>query len=321
MARQLLPSSFIWGAVQDSSEFFSHLIDSTMEEEKSSENLVKLAKDNFYYSALHSHRCLNCGNETRSKVPNIDLGLAFDSEAASGNFGIRGGNQSARSSDTKSESVDYVLLEDMISSFFKEEEVSEYDCDKCTMGRQVAEKRTTFCETPNFLKVTLNRFSYDHRGPQKITKATDIPRTLLVPVHRQNSVEHDVFCLVGTIIHVGIGANSGHYYCIARNQTVVENPPSLDDLSSLSRNSDFFHNRWFEFNDEDVSLTSFDMFARSSSSSLCTPYVVLYRKVTDVLLTESTGSLLLEDSVRIPKHVLQLVAKDNEDYEKVGSFI
>lgn len=291
-----------------------------MEEEKPYENFEKLAKENFYYTVVHSHRCLNCENVTQLKVPNIDLGLAFDSEATQGYFGIRGGNQSNCSSDTKSESEDYVLLEDMVSSFFQAEEVGEYDCDKCTAAKQVAEKMTTFCETPNFLKVTLNRFSYDHRGPQKITKATDIPRILVVPVHMKNSLEHHVFCLVGTIVHVGVGANSGHYYCIARNQTIVDKPPSITDTSSLSRDSDFFEDRWFEFNDEDISLTSFDAFARSSSSSLSTPYVILYKKVTDAVLADA-DSLLSVDSVRIPKSVLQLVAKDNDEYEKVSCFI
>lgn len=267
------------------------------------QNCAKLTIDNFYFRVLHSHRCLTCQNETMLDVADNEVRLSFDSKATLGKL---------CSTDTNSKCI---LLEDLFSSSLKVEEISDYACDKCTKAQQVAEKRMTFCNMPDFLKITLNRFYYDKEGPHKVTTAIDIPRTLIVPVNGQNSMQHIVFCLVGTIIHVGTGPNNGHYYSIARNQTVIDMPPSATNTASLTRDSDFFTDEWVCFDDQNVSLTSFDFFARSNKSSYGTPYVIVYKKIKDEV---ADSNFSLSADVVGDSEVLRMILKDNEEHKKVS---
>ncbi|KAM0514975.1 hypothetical protein ACHAPE_006297 [Trichoderma viride] len=122
---------------------------------------------------------------------------------------------------------------------------NRYKCSSC--DRHVdAVKRACLKDVPDNLIFHLKRFDFSLRTFQrsKINDYFSFPRTIDM---RPYTIDHlrdpaadagqaDIFELVGVLVHSGT-AESGHYYSFIRERTSTDDQP-----------------RWFEFNDDNVSL-------------------------------------------------------------------
>ncbi|EHK45664.1 hypothetical protein TRIATDRAFT_40314 [Trichoderma atroviride IMI 206040] len=122
---------------------------------------------------------------------------------------------------------------------------NRYKCSSC--DRHVdAVKRACLKDVPDNLIFHLKRFDFSLRTFQrsKINDYFSFPRTIDM---RPYTIDHlrdpaadvgqeDIFELVGILVHSGT-AESGHYYSFIRERTSTDDQP-----------------RWFEFNDDNVSL-------------------------------------------------------------------
>ncbi|KAM6220266.1 ubiquitin carboxyl-terminal hydrolase 38 [Rhynchocyon petersi] len=135
---------------------------------------------------------------------------------------------------------------------------NQYYCENCA-SLQNAEKTMQITEEPEYLILTLLRFSYDQKCHvrRKILDNVSLPLILELPVKRTNSLSslseswsinvdftdinenlakklkssgtEDAFCtklvsylLNSVVVHSGISSESGHYYSYARNITGTE---------------------------------------------------------------------------------------------------
>lgn len=266
--------------------------------------------ESFYGLQNCISRCLSCGNEVSRRIPYAELSLHFKNGATSKR--ITAGLCTVSSSEN-SDDARCLLLEDMLSHYFEKEQLEgdcRYSCENC-QSDQNGEKFVLISDTPKFLRITLNRFTYSDLVSCKIMTEVNIPRTVVLPVQREDGQLTDVFCLFAVIVHCGRNTNSGHYYCIARHPRIFDRTMVAElDVSTLDRNTDFFVDRWLKFDDETISKSSFD---ELSSRFGRTPYILLYRKVTDGIFIFGETSLCNLEA-RVPPDVMKEVETDNQKY-------
>ncbi|KAK6446940.1 ubiquitin carboxyl-terminal hydrolase 34 [Trichoderma asperellum] len=122
---------------------------------------------------------------------------------------------------------------------------NKYKCSSC--DRHVdAVKRACLKDVPDNLIFHLKRFDFSLRTLQrsKINDYFSFPRTIDMRPYTidylsnlaTGTTQEDIFELVGILVHSGT-AESGHYYSFIRERTSTDDQP-----------------RWFEFNDDNVSL-------------------------------------------------------------------
>uniref|UniRef100_M3XHN9 Ubiquitin specific peptidase 38 n=1 Tax=Latimeria chalumnae TaxID=7897 RepID=M3XHN9_LATCH len=154
---------------------------------------------------------------------------------------------------------------DLISYFLAPEVLdgdNKYYCEKCA-SLQNAEKTMQIIDEPEYLILTLLRFSYDPKSHvrRKILDNVSLPQVLQLPVKRTSSMDpsHNLpslndftdngenlakklkpsgveemqatqpvpYVLSSIVVHSGMSSESGHYYSYARNVTGSGLPPLL----------------------------------------------------------------------------------------------
>nr|CAB3267558.1 ubiquitin carboxyl-terminal hydrolase 38-like [Phallusia mammillata] len=190
-------------------------------------------------------------------------------------------------------------LVDMITNYLSEETMegdNQYFCSHCNR-LQNAIKRTEIIELPTYLVITLMRFTYN-TSEQRRTKIIDnvnIALDITVPL-RGSTDQQQSYNLWAIVVHSGTSAESGHYYCYARQL------PSDPDT-------------WYLFNDSHVSLTSYSSIEDLSARFLRdTAYVLMYRKAEG---SESEGlSLSLDGKDLVCKELAAAIEADNNMFLK-----
>lgn len=301
-------------------------------------------------------RCLNCGQESKKEEMFMDLPLAFPEYNASyvGQKSLAGGDSrmssSAQSSQKHSvptippsEDRNCLHLNDLLKHFLQSEKLSgdnKYFCDNCG-GLQEGERKIRLIETPEYLILTLLRFSYDARlqSRSKVFREVKYPKTLLVPVNdeidengrrqRRDSFRSvvasqledcgvgmnvdcaDVYSLCSVVIHSGTSSDCGHYYCYARHtdaSTLDILKENSADTKSHEDDIDFLEDKWYLFNDSRVSYASYSSFCNVSQRfTKDTAYVLIYKKMTEDQLQSSvnTGTLRLKQSFKLDAPTLR----------------
>ena len=212
-----------------------------------------------------------------------------------------------------------LLLQDLLSDYLKPEKLegeNRYHCDNCK-SLQNAEKTIRLTRCPDYLVLTLMRFSYDIKSHSRTKIFTDVryPKTLYVPctevrmspspsptnsettkksrkkspspspetvtMTRQESERLDVYALSSVIIHSGMTSDGGHYYCYSRHSIPVT--PEEDSNSTKTQaesDIDYLQDKWYLFNDSRVSYSSYRSFSDITQKfGRDTAYVLLYKKI------------------------------------------
>ncbi|KFR01068.1 Ubiquitin carboxyl-terminal hydrolase 38, partial [Nipponia nippon] len=206
---------------------------------------------------------------------------------------------------------------DLLNYFLAPEILSgdnKYYCEKCA-SLQNAEKTMQIIEEPEYLILTLLRFSYDPKCHirRKILDNVSLPLVLELPVKRATSPLAVVSAGCSVVVHSGVSSESGHYYSYARNVTgpctVVEN--ELD--TEMPR-------EWFLFNDSRVTFTSFQSVQKITSRfPKDTAYVLFYKKQNSTcgFNTNSSNGLWVNGDPPLQKDLMDAITKDNKLYLQV----
>uniref|UniRef100_A0A4W4EI31 Ubiquitin carboxyl-terminal hydrolase n=1 Tax=Electrophorus electricus TaxID=8005 RepID=A0A4W4EI31_ELEEL len=304
------PPWFTVGSQQDCSEYLRFLLDRLHEEEKTFRAL-QMAKprplpsnsdvecdgrtlvERMFGGRLSTGiRCLQCHSLSEKEEPFTDLALAFCPSVRTaqgpvdqlGGLGaINGGGEGSEGSVREGvhprmerAGADPVLsLSDLVEYFLAPEVLEEenrYFCERCG-SLQRAERTMTVVMAPEYLILTLLRFSYDAtcHVRRKILDNVGIPLSLGLPVGEGSGVCVVPYVLSSVVMHSGMSSESGHYYSYGRNGMAA----SKDVLESGGQNS----RDWFLFNDSRVTFTNFQSVQNITSRfPKDTAYVLIYRK-------------------------------------------
>ena len=184
--------------------------DEAMNNEDQRTAALSLVEKTFRGKMATSHRCLACGQESQRVDGFVDIPLAFPNSEKSSNVPqkiLAGGSgtpvQTPADSSEATASADEATasstsgseksftLNDLLSFYLKPEKLdgdNKYHCEKC--GKlQDAERKVHIVESPQYLILTLLRFSYDTKlqTGTKIFEDVQYPRTLALPVHRSST--------------------------------------------------------------------------------------------------------------------------------------
>lgn len=206
--------SFNDGRQHDASEFLRSIINGLLEDPAHSD----LFKTIFGFETCGVVRCDQCGHESVTKEPSIDLSL----EIATAKTGFQNG--------------DSTTLESLISAFFtptRLEGSDKYQCDKC-QDLTNATRSTHLASLPKALVLTLNRFRYSSSTMRKakVMQKVIMPELL--------SIASEEYRLSAVVVHSGPTADGGHYYSYSRLPTATG------------------YSQWYRFDDRSVSEMSFD---------------------------------------------------------------
>lgn len=341
------PAWFTTGFQQDCSEFLKFLLDQLhMQETKfltnsssspksPSKNKSKtetkqrtLIEENFGGTMTTTLTCLNCGKESRKEEMFMDLPLAFPDYNSTSQKSLAGGDSkmSTRSQTTTTsrpatsnispDEMNSLHLNDLLKHYLKPEKLvgdNKYYCDNCG-GLQEGERKINIIKTPEYLILTLLRFSYDTKlqSRSKIFREVKYPKTLLIPVEdetrgtssvsrpRRDSLRSavtsqlekcgldvgigcgDVYSLCSVVIHSGTSSDCGHYYCYARHSVATNSESMCEKMQDCTHEDDidFLNDKWYLFNDSRVSYASYSSFCNVSQRfTKDTAYVLIYRKI------------------------------------------
>ena len=334
------------------------------------EDLSTIIQNTFCGSLKTSYRCLNCKTESSRVERFIDVPLPFPENKFAYSSDSKNGKQKSSlagggGNDVKgisslteggSEPAD-VTLEDLIEYFLRPEKLegqNRYHCDHCG-GLQDAQRTQNIIETPEYLILTLMRFSYDIKTQSRSKIFTDVkyPKLLTLKsgsheshspssksklsnffkktpspksrsANKKDDKKSDVYCLNGVIVHSGLSSECGHYYCYARHTLPVSQDQAAMETSTSDLNDlDFLQDKWYLFNDGRVSHSSYTSFSNVTKRfGKDTAYVLFYKKMreTDV----GGASVGKDESICVPsldppirKELREAVAKDNDLYIKV----
>ena len=208
------PSWFVPNQQQDSSEYLTFVLDRLHEEAKKQKtsNHVELAsfvQQLFHGKMMVTSRCLRCGLESNVIETFANVPLAFpncvetcgkNGAAKENNRGYTGtlSNKNGLATNncgyglaTNNEgNGDGALhLKDMVKYFLRKEVLegsNQYECSNCA-SLQNGEREIRFIQLPNYLVVTLLRFSYDPISQTRSKLLTDVnfPEEISLPVVEQ----------------------------------------------------------------------------------------------------------------------------------------
>ncbi|CAL0331584.1 unnamed protein product [Lupinus luteus] len=154
---------------------------------------VNLVEEIFGGRLISKLRCSNCGHSSNTYEPLIDMSLEI-------------------------ENVD--TLPSALESFTKLEYIeSNFKCDGCKEEVSL-EKQLLLDQAPLVAAFHLKRFKTDGSFVEKLDKHVDFPLELdLQPcsVSDQNCNEPMKYDLYAVVVHEGISATSGHYFCYVRS--------------------------------------------------------------------------------------------------------
>ncbi|CAK8683648.1 unnamed protein product [Clavelina lepadiformis] len=189
-------------------------------------------------------------------------------------------------------------LTDLLHSYLEEEKLegdNQYRCNQCKILSN-AVKTTVFVKLPRYLLVTLMRFTYNTRAQvrSKILDNVDIPLEIEVPTHNASGPSARKYEISAVVVHSGTSAESGHYYCYAK------------------QHSSQTENIWFLFNDSHVSLSSFSSIKHLTNSfAKDTAYVLIYKAFgSDSVITDNDG----RDFIK--RDLFQKIEQDNANFVK-----
>lgn len=272
--------------------------------------------------------CLNCGKESRKEEMFMDLPLAFPDYNTTSQKSLAGGDSkmSTRSqamvtsppatSNVSADEMNCLHLNDLLKHYLKPEKLvgdNKYYCDNCG-GLQEGERKINIIKSPEYLILTLLRFSYDTKlqSRSKIFREVKYPKTLLIPVEdetrgtssvsrpRRDSLRSavtgqlekcgldvgvgcaDVYSLCSVVIHSGSSSDCGHYYCYARHSAATNSENMCENMQDCTHEDDidFLQDKWYLFNDSRVSYASYTSFCNVSQRfTKDTAYVLIYRKI------------------------------------------
>ncbi|XP_029458064.1 ubiquitin carboxyl-terminal hydrolase 35 [Rhinatrema bivittatum] len=241
---------------------------------------------------------------------------------------------SSKSTWSVSDLVNYYLSPEILTADNK------YHCEKCA-SLQDAEKVVELAEGPQYLILTLLRFSFDLKTMRrkKILDNVSIPLLLKLPVLINIKESYDAFHhgrsqssstntymsttydLCTVVVHSGESSESGHYYCYARecSDSNTQSKPEGGALTSTSEKHLDIEVEWYLFNDTRVSFSSFESVSNVTSFfPKDTAYVLFYRQ-----RSHQQSSRMHEASStvsRVPgepslsKKVMEAISKDNIQY-------
>ncbi|KAE9613302.1 hypothetical protein Lal_00027379 [Lupinus albus] len=192
-------SSFSRYQQEDAHEFMQCALDKLdrrfldLKENSKSFEGVNLVDNIFGGRLLSKLRCSNCGHSSNTYEPLIDMSLEI-------------------------ENVD--TLPNALESFTKLEQIeSNFKCDNCKV-EVTLEKQLLLDQTPSVAAFHLKRFKTDGNLVEKIDKQVDFPLELdlkLYSVSDHNSNESMEYDLYAVVVHIGLSATSGHYFCYVRS--------------------------------------------------------------------------------------------------------
>ncbi|ELU03938.1 hypothetical protein CAPTEDRAFT_222637 [Capitella teleta] len=230
------PSWFARGCQQDCSEYLRFVLDQLHEEENPSSSSSSLVQKCFGGRLLNTYTCSVCGRQSSHTENFNDLPLAFP------------------------ELTPNSQLEDLLTHYLRPEILkgsNRYHCESC-QELQEAERSVRIEQAPQYLILTLLRFSYSAKTQSRAKILSDVkyPSALTLPVLND---QEEAYELTSVIVHSGTSSESGHYYAYARSE---------DD-------------RWILFNDSRVSFSSFASFSSVTSKfAKDTAYVLVYAKTS-----------------------------------------
>ncbi|XP_074761126.1 ubiquitin carboxyl-terminal hydrolase 38 isoform X4 [Athene noctua] len=217
---------------------------------------------------------------------------------------------------------------DLLNYFLAPEILSgdnKYYCEKCA-SLQNAEKTMQIIEEPEYLILTLLRFSYDPKCHirRKILDNVSLPLVLELPPSGADEVtcpQLVPYVLSSVVVHSGVSSESGHYYSYARNVT-GSGPSGLchpsTALSLVSPQDKLLtEEKWFLFNDSRVTFTSFQSVQKITSRfPKDTAYVLFYKKQNSTcgLNASSANGLWINGDPPLQKDLMDAITKDNKLY-------
>ncbi|RUS78001.1 hypothetical protein EGW08_014218, partial [Elysia chlorotica] len=249
---------------------------------------ASLVESTFRGKVKTTLRCLACKAESTRSESFSDIPLAFPNCSrsqipdSSNNPGVDDGEDGCH---------DTFSLDELIAFYLKTEHLTgdnKYHCDKC--GKlQDGERSIAISQAPNYLILTLLRFSYNTKlqSRTKIFQDVRYPRTLALPVDKSaqstlqlaerlspRSAETgsplsgpkpeqqcELYGLSALVVHSGTSSECGHYYCYARHSRGGQVDPALLDKTSEDLDSvDLLPDMWYNFNDSRVSHAKFETF-------------------------------------------------------------
>ena len=354
------PPWFEVGQQQDCSEFLKYMLDQLLEQEKTkirdkgeemsktsvpqTDNSVEtLIERMFGVKLLITNQCLSCKTKSVHTETFLDIPLPFPEKPDASHkkklkspmkeAHMAGGGSPRKSRSPpkdlgKEESSETLVLEDLMKHFLNPEYLqgdNQYDCEKCG-GKKDAVRTQSIIQTPNYLILTLLRFSFSVKTMSRTKVFTDVryPRKLKIQLHEDSEIKNrksglssvhqqpsETFVLNSVVVHSGISSECGHYYTYARNGTPSNHrhdKPEGDIVDDA---------QWYLFNDARVTKTSYESFSQVTKRfSQDTAYVLFYQKVgTSGHSTDS--SLASEKLIQLRKDLQDAVAKDNVLYLQV----
>lgn len=173
----------------------------------------------------------------------------------------------------------------------------KFACEGCGEKTR-AHASSSFTHLPNYLLLHLALFTYHNGANVKRMEKVELVNPLLVDHHDGTKVRYE---LMSVMIHQGVHAVSGHYYCYSKDYR------KLNTATSASSAED----DWIVFDDASVCQIKYrDMLRDIKSRYSATPYVVCYRRCSD----DNPTSSLVDPNLSKDGKLHREICADNESF-------
>ena len=310
----LLPNPWTPGRQQDASEFAKYLLNNIWETIQNSNNLTKyknlLNKNKIKYndkitnSYVENHKIdpffggLQQNNIKCNECHNISSKLESFTEIALSMTRSQN-NENNDNNENKEELC--LQTTKMINKHFGIEILkgdNKYFCNKCNKKVE-AQRYTEIVNPPKHLIICFKRFSWNYKTMKRIKKNdwVNCPLTLNLPIIINNKVK---YLLYAAVIHSGTSAEFGHYYTIGRHDNNNNN------------------NNWFMFNDQMVSISTYDKLCKLSHIyNTDVPYLLFYKRVDIDIDTDIDSDIDIDTEINHDTSEWKKnVEKDNKKFVK-----